>query len=447
MNKGFFIFLIVIFWGHFGYSQSSPNEVRLQDYFKIAYPALHPESTANESFNDFLKKSKDISSSNPQFRCRYPYLTKLIDNGSSARIESCDLLLPVNTNSFSGNKISREDLKHIKSISYFYVGPGAEAASLFGHSIIQIDFCKTPYKLKSNCSTKKVLYSFYADIPLAENSVAKMGRGLSSRYPVKIYANDLYSVLDNYTNVENRSVWSYRLALSNDDLENFALIISEFSQNYDGQKYNFLTQNCSTEVHKLFKLALPQYLPQDLEKLQTPYHLASLVGKFSNHRDYFEQAMSKSFYKKLRALRSVENPQHLQAGFSHKYDFGSPSARFKFYSQYFNDQNRSPLALEEIYKAESSIKKITLKNFQMHFLAYLKLKDKNFYDKLLNYLKDTKSQDTHISLNALKKGSSTQNLDIDLLEKYRDSYTQTFGSYYKSEIDGIEKNLKDLPQL
>ena len=127
------------------------------------------------------------------------------------------------------------------------------AASMFGHSFLK-------FHSRGNRDDRDLLnygVSFFAQTGESTNAVfglAGLYRGVFSLAP-------FHETLRNYTNLEGRDVWEYRLSLSENDIENLLDHLFELQQTYFD--YFFIDENCSYQLLAAIEAARPDLVLTD----------------------------------------------------------------------------------------------------------------------------------------------------------------------------------------
>ena len=146
----------------------------------------------------------------------------------------------------------------VYAVDYLFAeGDPAEPMSRWGHSMLRLVICAPQRPLGPDCRLDlryhRVLSfrAFIGDVQISS------WRGLTGGYPSRLYVLPLEQVIDEYTQVELRSLASYPLALQRQDIAVLLERAARVHWNYDG-RYRFLGNNCAVETWKLLHDAAPK---------------------------------------------------------------------------------------------------------------------------------------------------------------------------------------------
>ena len=94
-----------------------------------------------------------------------------------------------------------------------------------------------------------------ANIPPGENDLLYAYRGLFGGYPGLFSMQPYYQKIQEYTRLENRDMWEYRLTLADEEIERLLSHVWELRNvNFD---YFFFDENCSYRLLELLEVARP----------------------------------------------------------------------------------------------------------------------------------------------------------------------------------------------
>ena len=118
-------------------------------------------------------------------------------------------------------------------------------ASAFGHTFLRID---------NNPNTPLLSYAVnYSAQTREENGFLYAYRGVFGGYKGRYSIDPYYKKIKEYSNLEQRDIWEYKLDLSKEEIERMVLHIFEIRHFY--ADYFFLTQNCSYNLLWLIQIA------------------------------------------------------------------------------------------------------------------------------------------------------------------------------------------------
>ena len=175
-------------------------------------------------------------------RCRFParydwLIQRLTDDLSRLPEVSCRTL--------------EENLKRIdaKSASLVFASGHMNApASMFGHTLLRFD---------SSYESPLLSYAvnYAARIDRRDNGLAYAFKGIFGLYPGYFSILPYYDKVKEYSNMDQRDLWEYRLNLTEDDVRRMVLHVMELQGIYSD--YFFFKENCSYDLLFLLEVAAP----------------------------------------------------------------------------------------------------------------------------------------------------------------------------------------------
>ncbi len=131
----------------------------------------------------------------------------------------------------------------------FYVN---NPASLFGHTLIRFD-------RKDRSESERLLdyaVNFAAIVPPDDNAITYAWKGLLGYYPGYFSLLPYYLKVREYSDLDSRDLWEYRLALDADQLDWMVRHVWEMGATY--YDYFFLGENCSYHLLSLIEVGDPR---------------------------------------------------------------------------------------------------------------------------------------------------------------------------------------------
>lgn len=123
-------------------------------------------------------------------------------------------------------------------------------ASMYGHTLLRIDAKDQDER------TRLLAYTVgYAASTEETNGLIFAYQGLTGGYPGVFQTAPYYLKVTEYTDMENRDIWEYRLDLTPDEIQRLVMHIWEMGPTYFD--YYFLDENCAYEVLSLLDVARP----------------------------------------------------------------------------------------------------------------------------------------------------------------------------------------------
>ncbi|WP_408096986.1 DUF4105 domain-containing protein [Peredibacter sp. HCB2-198] len=215
------------------------------------YEDKNPKETFAVNIEHFLM--------DPAYKCRKPslynYLSKELDTAPFEN-ENCEQeyrLVP--TISMDG-KIEKQkilDPSKLYEVHYFFAGQGKNVMSRWGHAMLRLVMCApNRTEVSEKCLQDRahhLVLSFRADIT---NFNIDYIKGLTGKYPSKMFVLSMVDVIKEYTAGELRDLYSIPLKMTE---EQKGLLISQVLERYWGyeSKYYFISNNCADETLNLIR--------------------------------------------------------------------------------------------------------------------------------------------------------------------------------------------------
>ncbi len=135
-------------------------------------------------------------------------------------------------------------------------------SSLFGHTLFRIDTLRKGTQLLAHGA------NFGADTG-EESGVLYALKGLWGGYYGTFGVRPYYDVINLYNNIENRDIWEYQLALTEEELELFVAHLWEMKQ--AKIRYYFINKNCSYVLLSMLEAVRPSLrLTEGFEQSAVP---------------------------------------------------------------------------------------------------------------------------------------------------------------------------------
>ncbi len=127
---------------------------------------------------------------------------------------------------------------------------------MYGHTFIRLNH-KT-HRREERLLDYTINFSAVTD---TRNGIVFAIRGLMGGYPGRFSTTPYYIKVQEYTNLESRDLWEYRLSLTPQQLDRLVMHLWELGSTYFD--YYFLTQNCSYQLLPLIEIANPELYLSD----------------------------------------------------------------------------------------------------------------------------------------------------------------------------------------
>lgn len=169
---------------------------------------------------------------------------------------------------------------NIESLSLVFAsGYMSNPASMYGHLFLKLNNVNSNNLLDSSIN-------YGAIVPNAENPIIYILRGIFGGYDAGFSDKQFYRHHHNYTDIELRDLWEYKLNLSQFDVN----LITNHIWELLGVKfdYYFIDENCAFHIAKLLELVLDEQLIADDSLWVMP---SSVIKKLTKH-DYHQSLVN-----------------------------------------------------------------------------------------------------------------------------------------------------------
>lgn len=163
----------------------------------------------------------------------------------------------------TGGRLGTLDPERIYQVDYLLAEGNDAMMSRWGHSMLRLVICAPGRPLGPDCRLDlehhRVLSfrAFVGDLQISS------WRGLTGRYPSRLFVLPLDQVIDEYTKVELRGLRSLPLRLERAEIASLVERAAQLHWSYDG-RYFFLGNNCAVETYKLLRDGVPRLRAVDL---------------------------------------------------------------------------------------------------------------------------------------------------------------------------------------
>ncbi len=259
-------------------------------------------------------------------------------------------------------KLLHDSLKSLRAKSLTLVFPTAHInspASMFGHTFLRIDsddnMPLTSYAINYAAQTDEtsgLIYTYYG-----------LFGGYEGRYSMMEY----YKKIKEYSDLEQRDIWEYKLKLSQDEIQKLLLHLFELKDIY--ADYFFFTENCSYNLLWLLEVAKESVsLTDDFNYKAIPIDTIRAIEK-ANLIESANYRPSKA--KKIKKIISmIENKPAAIKFANTKYDFDYLSKLPKIQQIYTLE-----LAIEQL-RIKRANEQIGTKKYTKMLLKLLNLRSK-----------------------------------------------------------------------
>ena len=193
-------------------------------------------------------------------------------------------------------------------------------SSMYGHTFLRFD----PPNVDSGSTLLSYALNFGANTNEDDNGFLYAYRGLAGGYPGLFAANPYYEKVKEYSRLENRDLWEYRLNLNEQEIDRMMAHIWELNLiNFD---YYFFDENCSFRLLELLDVARPGLyltahfpvvaIPVDTVKAVADAGLVDQVYYRSSNQTQLQQGIAKlDSQQQLQTLAFAGDAEQTPSGF------------------------------------------------------------------------------------------------------------------------------------
>lgn len=189
--------------------------------------------------------------------------------------------------------------------SYYINSP----ASAYGHTLLR--FMKSPDKSGEQYQLLDYAVNYSANVTTT-NDFLYAFYGLTGFFQGEFAVMPYFYKLREYSDYESRDLWSYKLDLTNDQINMLISHIWEMRQTHF--KYYYLTQNCSYHMLSILDVANPEwnlvqrnpYLVIPVDTIKTIVETKDLNWELSYHPSKLREAMTRTELLKKNELRLLK---------------------------------------------------------------------------------------------------------------------------------------------
>jgi len=206
----------------------------------------------------------------PQYACRRPALYRYLAQhlgatGTTDRNKPpCgNDLVYVDAGEGDGGALGAIDPSRIYAIDYLLAEGNAQPMSRWGHSMLRLVVCAPGRAVGPDCRLDLTHHRVLSFRAFVDDVQISSWRGLTGRYPSRLFVLPMEQTIDEYTKVELRGLRSVPLRLSRDEIAAVLERTAQLHWSYDG-RYYFLGNNCAAETWKLLHDSVPRLAGQGI---------------------------------------------------------------------------------------------------------------------------------------------------------------------------------------
>ena len=149
------------------------------------------------------------------------------------------------------------DPARVYAIDYLLAEGNEAPMSRWGHSMLRLVICAPGRAPGPDCRLDLQYHRVLSFRAFDDDVQLSSWRGLTGRYPSRLFLLPLDQVIDEYTGVELRGLRSIPLALPPGDIAGLLERAAQLHWSYDG-RYYFVSNNCAVETWRLLQGGVPR---------------------------------------------------------------------------------------------------------------------------------------------------------------------------------------------
>lgn len=213
------------------------------DYFLAPDGATNPAAELQATLNAFYLPVSDKPDTHAL--CRFPARRLWLENLGLIESSKTPQVDCINFNQWY-TEMNTDSITLVFAAAYLN-----SPSSMFGHTLMRMD------NSKADDDTNWLAYAinFGADMTDEDNSILYAFKGLSGGYNGLFHIMPFYKKIQEYSFMENRELWEYKLNLSPDETKRLVLHLWELQKiNF---AYYYVSENCSFRLLELLQVARP----------------------------------------------------------------------------------------------------------------------------------------------------------------------------------------------
>ena len=222
----------------------------------------------------------------PEYACRRPALHAYFAAHFAWAPEgvACDPGLPfVEADAVDGTEAGASPLlqldpARVHAVDYLFAEGNARPMSRWGHSMLRLVICAPRRAPWPDCRFDLAHHRVLSFRAFVDDVQISSLRGLTGRYPSRLFVLPLDQVIEEYTKLELRGLQSIPLDLSRGEIAGLLDHAATLHWSYDG-RYYFISNNCAVETWSLLQTGVPRLADAGLRSLTPTGLLRRLVRR------------------------------------------------------------------------------------------------------------------------------------------------------------------------
>jgi hypothetical protein len=215
----------------------------------------------------------------PAYRCRRPALHRhfaahfgWVPPQSGEPVRCASEMAYVSVDPDAGDaELLQLDPARVYAVDYLLAEGNERPMSRWGHSMLRLVICAPGRASGPDCRLDLQHHRVLSFRAFVDDVQISSWRGLTGRYPSRLFVLPLDQVVDEYTKVELRGLQSVPLRLGRDEIAALLERAAKLHWSYDG-RYYFVSNNCAVETWKLLHDGVPRLARMPLRSI-TPTSL------------------------------------------------------------------------------------------------------------------------------------------------------------------------------
>lgn len=242
-----------------GWQRAAPTGLRAR---RTVFTDRTPDAYEQASPREFVAVNLERFVLDPDYRCRRPALyrhfaARLGERAGPPCAPGHAFVQADTRADASGPALEPVDPSRVVAVDYLFAAPAAPAMSRWGHAMLRLVVCAPGRVPGPGCRLDLEHHRVLSFRAFVDDVQVSSWRGLTGRYPARLFVLPLPQVVEEYTRVELRDLQSFPLQLDRAEIDALVERAAEVHWSYDG-RYRFVTNNCAVETHRLLRDAVPR---------------------------------------------------------------------------------------------------------------------------------------------------------------------------------------------
>ncbi|MGO4221829.1 DUF4105 domain-containing protein [Lysobacter sp. TAF61] len=223
-----------------------------------------PDSYELTAPKEFVAVNLEYFLLDPGYACRRPALNRYFTArvGPAPAMTASDVQCApdfayVDAGDGGDEALATLDPRRVYAVDYLLADSNDQMMSRWGHSMLRLVVCAPGRVPGPECRLDLSYHLVLSFRAFVDDVQLSSWRGLTGRYPSRLFVLPLTQVVDEYTKVELRGLRSTPLRLQPDEIAGLLERAAQLHWSYDG-RYYFLSNNCAVETYKLLHDGVPR---------------------------------------------------------------------------------------------------------------------------------------------------------------------------------------------